>query len=403
MPYLAEAELQAFLDQLWTKWEREPHLFRQPFSRPLVTQREYWSVLKSWAREVRAGKRFSQPKWIEAGLLPADTDADVGAFCRRVEASYSGDWYLYQADGVQHWSPEIWHRATELLRPLIQRAGGLPPGGMMLDLFLGKYDRTPTGIHRDEGEVLAFVTVGPKRLHFWPRERFEAPWASGERTHFQTGIWSYEKHLDDAITLEAEPGDVIYWPRSYYHLGASSDHWSGMVTLTMWWQASAQRAIRFIVDALLRGDPSPASYPVEIERMGAAARALPATLVAAATNARRDLDSGWDDVLAEGWARLVTGYGFLQPPGRVPVPVIGPDRYVVRHPIAVVTIAGRRVVFACGHRAHALEADSGIATGRLESLAVGEVVAAEGAFGAPPAETESLLAALHSVGALAPA
>ena len=86
--------------------------------------------------------------------------------------------------------------------------------------------------------------------------------------------------------------------------------------------------------------------------------------------------------------------------------MIGPDRYVVRHPVAVVTIAGRRVVFACGHRAHALEADSGIATGRLESLAVGEVVAAEGAFGAPPAacaEAESLLAALHAVGALAPA
>lgn len=406
MPYLAEAELQAFLDELWTKWEREPHLFRQPFSKPLVTQRDYWGVLRSWAREVRAGRRFAHPKWIEGDLLPRDADGGLEGFCRRIEASYAGDWYLYQADGVQHWSPEVWHRVAELVRPLVGRVGSLPPGGMMLDLFLGRYDRTPTGIHRDEGEVLAFVTAGPKRLHFWPRERFEAPWTGAERTHFQTGIWSYEQHLGDAITLEAEPGDVIYWPRSYYHLGASSDHWSGMVTLTMWWQASAQRAIRYIVDALLAGDRSPASYPVAVDHLADAARALPPGLVAAAASARRALDSGWDDVLAEGWARLVTAYGFLQPPARLPVPVIAPDRYRVRHPLAVVEVGGRRAVFACGHRAFTLEPGSALESGRLEALGVGEILEGATPFGAPEAaraEAEALLGALCAAGALVPA
>jgi len=404
MPYLDEAELQAFLGELRARWEREPHLFKQPFSRPLVGARDYWGMLRKWGSEVRSGQRFASPRWIEADLLPRAEDGGVEGFCRRIEAGWKGDWYLYLADGVQRWSPEVWHRLAEIVRPLVEQVGSLPPGGMMLDFFLGRYDRTPTGIHRDDGEVLAFVTVGPKRLHFWPRERFEAPWASAERTHFQTGIWSYERHLGDAITLEAEPGDVIYWPRSHYHLGASSDHWSGMVTLTMWWQASAERAIRYLVDALVARDGEPASYPVAAGRLADAARALPAGLAGAAGRARRALDAGWDETLAEGWARLVTAYGFQQPPAPLPVPAIPPERWRVRHPLAVVEIGGRRAVFACGHRAFTLAADSPLASARLEALAPGDVVGAASPFGVgADAETEALLAALCAAGALEPA
>lgn len=400
--HFAASEVEAFLDQLWRVWGRTPHLFRRPFSAPLATAADYWEVLLGWAREVRAGRRFASPRWIENGLLPEEGDGGVEAFCARVDARHKGDWYLYQADGVQQLHPPIWHRLIELVRPILAHEGGLPPGGNMLDLFLGRYDRTPTGIHRDEGEVLAFVTLGPKRLHFWPRETFPTPWAAPERTHFQTGIWGYEKHLDRAITLEAEAGDVIYWPRSFLHLGAAPDHWAGMVTLTMWWQASAQRAVRYMVDSLFRGSGDPVEYPLDLARLAAGARALPPALRAAAEGARARLETSWEDALAEAWARLATGYGFTTPPGRSRLRVSATGRYEIRHPVALVDLAGAPAIFACGHRVATLP-ESARALGReLETLAPG-AVADTGRLavtaGASPEAVEALLAALTAHGA----
>jgi hypothetical protein len=367
-------ERERFLETLWRCWGREVRLFRRPFSKPLANDAEFWEVLKGWAREVRAGRCLVQTRWIEENLLPSDADVDLASFCRRVDSLGPEDWCLYQADGAQAWSPLLWHRLTELVRPVIARVGGLPPGGMMLDLFLGRYDRTGTGIHRDEADVLAFVTRGPKRLYFWPRDRFEGRWATPDRSHFQTGIWSYEKHLDSALVVEAEAGDVIYWPRDYFHIGASPDHWSGMLTLTMWWQASAQGAVRYVVNALCQADGAAVVYPLELDALPAGARSLPPALRDAADSALSTLNARWGDRLAETWARAATAYGFVTPPGRLPVARADGDRYRVRHPIALVEIGGRRHVFACGHRLPAAS-EAGLALAeRVEAAPVGETL-----------------------------
>ena len=403
-PHFAEAERRLFLDQLFGKWDREVHLFRQPFAAPLATEREYWDVLGRWAREVRAGRIFVQPRWVENDLLPSEADADLRSFCRRVDERGPQDWCLYQADGVQQWSPVFWHRLAELVRPILERVGGLPPGGMMLDLFLGRYDRTPTGIHRDEADVLAFVTLGPKRLYFWPRETFEAPWATPEGSHHQTGIWSYEKHLDAAIVVEADAGDVIYWPRGYFHIGAAPDHWSGMLTLTMWWQSSAERAVRTVLSSLLPGDGAPVRYPLRLDALATEAGSVPAALASASGAALSTLGARWEGVLAEAWARVATAYGFVTPPARQAVTGPRAARYFVRHPIAVVEIDGRRQVFACGHKLPAPAA--GDLANRLQALVVGRTFAVDQDLDVPAsgdAARDQLLAGLHAVGAIVPA
>jgi hypothetical protein len=404
--HFAEDERKRFFEELWRHWDRDVHLFRQPFSSPLATETDFWHVLEGWSREVRAGQCFVQPRWVEKELLPSGKDSGLAAFCQRVEREDSRDWLLYQADGVQRWNPVVWHRLTELVRPILAHAGGLPPGGMMLDLFLGRYDRTPTGIHRDEADVLAFVTLGPKRLYFWPREAFEPRFATPEGNHFQTGIWSYERHLDSAIVVEADAGDVIYWPRGYYHVGASPDHWSGMLTLTMWWQASAQSAVRSIVSAILSGDGPPASYVLEPDALAAAAHAVPTALVDASEAARAALGSRWSDALAEAWARVATAYGFVTPPARQKTAATAASRYLVRHPVAVVEIAGQPRIFSCGHSlALPSGADTGLAD-RLEALPVGQTFEVEKQLGVPAnaaAARNSMLTSLQAVGAIVPA
>ncbi len=404
-PYFAESERQRFFDELWTKWHREVHLFRRPFSSPLATEQDYWEVLKSWSREVRAGKRSVHPRWVDEDLLPSGADQGLASFCRRVEGKDPQDWYLYQPDGVQQWNPALWHRAVELLRPILEHVGGLPPGGVRFELFHGKYSRTVTGIHRDEADGLAFVTLGPKRMYFWPRETFEDRWASPDRTHFQTGIWSYEKHLNSAIVVEADAGDIIYWPRSYYHIGASPDHWSGMLTLSVWWQASAQRAIQFVVDSLLNGDGTPVTYPLKLDDIAAGAQALPAALLRASEAARAALYSHWNDTLAEAWARVVTAYGFLTTPAPQMITGSRAARYFVRHPIVAVEIDGRSQVFACGHKLPTPSRAASALVDGLQRLSVGhtiEVNAELEVAASALAERDRMLAALQAVGAIVP-
>lgn len=405
-PHFSNDECQRFFDELWSHWHRDVHLFRQPFSSPLMTVEDYWEVVRNWSREVRAGKRSVHPRWVDQDLLPSDSDDGLVSFCRRLEGRNEHEWYLYEPDGVQRWNPVLWHRAVELVRPILQHVGGLPPGGIRFELFLGRYSRTVTGVHRDEADGLAFVALGPKRLYFWPPETFEDRWASPDRTHFQTGVWSFEKHLDAAIVVDAEAGDIIYWPRDYYHVGASPDHWSGMATLSIWWQASPERAVQVIVDSLLSDDGVPATYPLAVDDMAAGAQSVPGALLRASKAARSALDAHWDEALAEAWARVVTGYGFLTTPAPQRVSAIRAERYVVRHPIAVVEIDGRHVVFACGQRLEASPRPASALAERLRGLTVGHTleVRAELPTGASgTAERSQLLAALEAVGAIVPA
>ena len=396
--YFDDTERKRFLDELEKHWHRDVHVFRQPFSSPLATQDDFWSVIRNWAVDVRAGRRFVPPRWIDEDLVPRDSDAGLEAFCRRVDAQDAQDWYLYQGDGVQQWNGALWHRAAELVRPILGRMGELPPGGIRFELFLGRYSRTVTGVHRDEADGLAFVTLGPKRLYFWPRDAFEDHWASPEGTHFQTGVWNFEKHLDRAIAVEAEAGDVVYWPREYYHIGAAPDHWSAMVTLSMWWHTSAQRAVKMVTDAILGGDGPQVHYPFAFDDVAGGARLVPSALKHASQQAQAALQARWDDALSEAWARVATGYGFLTAPALTPPTAATATRFALRHPVAVLEIGARRHAFACGHRLPPLSKASLDFAASLEKRALGAVF--EAPAGLETADRDALFPALLATGAI---
>ena len=60
-----------------------------------------------------------------------------------------------------------------------------------------------------------FVVQGRKRLRLWPAQYFR------DRPEIAHSV-DYEPYLDDAITLEGEPGDILYWPSGYWHIGEST-------------------------------------------------------------------------------------------------------------------------------------------------------------------------------------
>src|SRR5207245_3009425 len=90
-----------------------------------------------------------------------------------------------------------------------------------VELFVSNNRLTPFGIHRDPASNFTLVVQGRKRMRLWPEAFFtRRPPMDAE---------SYAAHLGQALTLEGEPGDLLYWPSSYWHV-AESD---GDLSVTM--------------------------------------------------------------------------------------------------------------------------------------------------------------------------
>jgi hypothetical protein len=350
--YFSKEEVSNFWDALAPYWGRAPGLIRKPFSKPFVSERVFVAILTKWAQEAHDGRKAADVAMIDADALPGPDHETLAAIEKHIADRWHKDWYLYVADGVQQYNGEIWERSVELIVPAIRSQGRLPSGGMTLELFFGKYKSTPTGIHLDSSDNLAFVTRGPKRLLFWPPDRFTVKFSSPPKdpSHQRALVARYENHLNDALVIDAQEGDVLYWAKEYWHIGASQNTWSGMVTIPMWWTAKTSSLARMIVSRALDLACDPQFYSLDVDTLAPAALDLPTALHDVVTRMKSQLNDRLELTAKLAWAKFVTSYGFATPPALLPVPnVTDTTRVRVKHPIVSVPLGRAHAVVGCGH------------------------------------------------------
>ena len=105
----------------------------------------------------------------------------------------------------------VWRRVRQFLRGL-HGITGLPGEEAKMTLFLGNYARTPFGLHRGRSANFMFVVDGLKRIRAWPD-------AFSRGKPDMTNRLDYERYNDASVVLDARPGEVIFWPASYWHIG----------------------------------------------------------------------------------------------------------------------------------------------------------------------------------------
>jgi hypothetical protein len=351
--YFEQKEIDAFWEQLEPAWNRHPILIKQPFSKPFVDEQRFLGFLKRWAQEVREGRVGADVRIIDGDVLPRATDESLDAFEQRIAPVWKRDWYLYIPDGMQQYDGELWERAIELLMPAMRRHGGLPAGGMTLDLFYGKYQSTPTGIHLDSSDSFAFITRGPKRLLYWPPDRFVAKFASPPRSpsHQQALTGRYADYLDDAIVIDADAGDVIYWPKDFWHIGASADWWSGMIAIGTWWSATPSKLAKAMLGGILDIEGESQVYQMDVTELASAAVEMPTALDDMVGQVRTQVDRRLGLAAKVGWAKFVTSYGFSTPPAPRERPTLDDvSRIRVNHPVTRIDLGRAVAVIAGGHQ-----------------------------------------------------
>jgi hypothetical protein len=345
--------------RLWTAAANggtpKPVLIKQPFSKPITTDRELLDILKLWADAGRRGRAMvSDISYLDVDALPGPNDHTLDACIQRIERTWEGDWFAYVTD-VHQYEGAVWERALDVLLPAVRNNGGLPAGGFRIEGFFGKYRSTPTGIHLDSSDNFSFIVRGPKRLVFWPRERFQPRVQSPDpRAPAQELALTrrYEDHLSDAIILDGEVGDVIYWPRDYWHVGASPEGWTAMINLAMWWNARPITLARFVLNRVLNLDGEPRLHPFDPDAALNEVPTPPSTLIRPVRDATSQMVAESESMARAVWASVTTSFGFTSPPAKRPVPALTQQmRVCVRHPILLLPTDGGCALAACGRQA----------------------------------------------------
>jgi 50S ribosomal protein L16 3-hydroxylase len=316
-------------------WEKRPAMFHavvpMAFLSSTDTFRATLQAVRAFNDHGRAPIRFYEGDGLRQSnlldWLPQPDDGSFDAYAHRIEPGLGGRGFSLIVNNLQKYDFAYWCRLRRVLRPLYERVG-VPAETADADLFVGTGTRTPFGMHKDRASNFCLVLEGRKRFLLWPYEVFRDHPALVHTTH-------YEGFRDGAIVLEGGPGDVLYWPSSYWHVAESDGSLSVTSNVALYLhrpghQAVAREMALEIADRRGATDP-PATYPLAAGLLpDEIAKAVVAAEEAATTIGRR---------VRAAWLARASADGFEVVPDPIPDCVLTIDEMVqsdVEFPITFV-------------------------------------------------------------------
>jgi hypothetical protein len=177
--------------------------------RPLASRAEAFSVLSGACQAASAGRALVK-LFVDGVLVP-----DPAHPLLPIEGEHSDDYltrvaqrhdFAIYCGSIQAHSPLLFERLRRLLA-LLFGADWIPAGWIDAELFVGRYEHTPAGVHQEQRYNLHCVLDGRKTMLVWPPDAAAAPAA--------------RDMAGDALVLPGGPGDVIHWPPQHWHVGRS--------------------------------------------------------------------------------------------------------------------------------------------------------------------------------------
>ncbi|MEU3502972.1 cupin domain-containing protein [Streptomyces hundungensis] len=202
-------------------WDRHPVLYKSVRPEPFQEDEVFQTALRATRdpdpylippHAQFAVGRFQQTapgRW-----LPHASDRTFTGYGERLattDPQVRADGYALMVHAFHTFHAAQWDRERSFFAGLWEQVG-LPTTGAITTLFHGTYEHTPVGVHKDRFATFLFAVQGRKRMRFWTHR----PWS-----HTATTVLDYEPYLADSFTAEVEPGDLLYWPATHYHVGES--------------------------------------------------------------------------------------------------------------------------------------------------------------------------------------
>lgn len=350
-------------------WEKAPLIIKCPFGSPLAAPDEFFSALVEASNQYRQdGRRFRPSVERNAQLrlnvehsqlmtdierhIPEVNDGSVEGYVRRLARQLDGKHFELIVHHFQAYSMELWLRMRDFFRGLYEIVG-IPAEKSEAVVFLRNHEQTSFGLHKDDASVFMFILEGRKKILAWPNDLF-----AGKGDTFCT--LDYGPFLDAAIILEGEPGDIIYWPSSYWHVGESSGEWSASISLGLRLNyqpfADVLRHLILLVSERLSETPRVDTYPFDPNSLRQSATEMPGEIKTAINVLREiSLSAEIEQVHKLAWLNRVTGFGFLKVPPPLPPRRLAEDEFIYTradYPIVWLPWSSGRI--ACSANGHSL-------------------------------------------------
>ena len=424
---LTSASRRKFTPEFWSSfveqyWGQRPLVIKQPFAKPLTTSDEMFSAIKNASEQFRAGgPDCSFRFYTEEGFLltgpklqhytPEISDSSAADYVDRMTNKLNGRRFGLVISQFQVHEAWLWQRVRKFLRGLSAELEALP--WVEIVSFLGNYDKTPFGIHRDEVSVFLFVIEGRKRIYVWPRDYF----SDSDDVRLES---DFEQLRRDAVVLEAEAGDIIFWPANFWHVGESVGGLSSSISIAIGPLHPAEIVWNSLLTKIKeRLEPSLATSkfpttPAEVQRRLKLISKMSNLAVAELRKA-----SG-DPKLAQSlrvlWLNLITGAGSDYVPPPLPWRVLRDDQVIKGCPerpiLWILDTDGEMLCSAQGH-SFTIPADPGVIRmfkrlNRGEAARVADLIAehtgktmrAGVTFNASPEGIRTVLSRLYSLRAI---
>ncbi|GAA1908098.1 hypothetical protein GCM10009716_17520 [Streptomyces sodiiphilus] len=199
-------------------WDRRPVLFKAvaqpPFREDEVFRAAVLATRPPAPRVMAPTTQFTigRDQQTEPGtFLPREADGSLDGYAKRMTEELDGRRHALVVHAFHAFHAPQWDRERRFCSGLWRRVG-LPVSGAITTLFHGNYEHSPVGVHKDRFATFMFALRGRKRMRFWPT----CPWSEPV-----SSMLDYQHLLETSFTAEAEPGDLLYWPADYYHVGES--------------------------------------------------------------------------------------------------------------------------------------------------------------------------------------
>lgn len=277
------------------------------------------------------------------GLLPGPDDLSLTGYADRVTASLKSTEWGVVLNSVHCEGGQAWALARELVHPLFERVG-LPGGHTSIEAFVGPYASTPFAIHKDEFHVFTLPVVGTKRVELWPFEAVATLLPSPPSRDLDVVNTPWRSQLPTAVrptVLEAQVGDLMYWPPDHWHIARGTGALSGTIAIAVGARARAAGVLgRFAsTDEVLPAHRRPRQYVATVQR---AAKRLQKRLASADFAARIEAEA----------LRRSSALAFEPPVEPAPLEALEPDDQVEvdrRFPLLVTARGAELLCFANGH------------------------------------------------------
>ncbi|XTZ17285.1 JmjC domain-containing protein [Micromonospora echinospora] len=203
-----------------TYWDRRPVLYRALPEPPFTPADTFRTAVR--AAEPAGGdrrstanlqftvERLQQTEPVDR--LPTGADRSFDGYERRVADLLAGRRYALIMNCFHAFDFALWDRQRAFFAGLWRRVG-VPYVSAITTLFHGTYEHSPVGVHRDRYATFMYVLRGRKRMRFWAHRPWHEP---------VTTVLDYQPYLADSFAVEMGPGDLLYWPASYHHVGESA-------------------------------------------------------------------------------------------------------------------------------------------------------------------------------------